>query len=73
VFRILDRDVNGSQAWQLHAASGEFRDACNRRASWRGFLSRHPEMASALLAAVAIRLNPELVTQSDAAPVDRTR
>jgi protein-S-isoprenylcysteine O-methyltransferase Ste14 len=68
VFRNLDRYVSGNRAWQLHAASGEFRDACNRRASWRGFLSRHPELAGALLAAIAIRLERRVCRAVDGFP-----
>jgi hypothetical protein len=42
-----------TKAWQLHAVTGEFRDNQNRRASWKGFLSRHPEMAGKLINGIA--------------------
>jgi len=41
--------------WQLHAATGEFRDSRNRRASWRGFVARHAGVASGLMMALGVR------------------
>ncbi len=48
---IVFRQRVASWRWQLHPATGEFRDMRNRRASWRGFLGRYPEVSEALLAA----------------------
>lgn len=56
VLRKAGPTYGESQSWQLHPATGEFRDQCNRRASWRGFLPRHPELAGRLMAAFALRL-----------------
>lgn len=56
VFRKTGPNFGQSQSWQLHPATGEFRDKNNRRASWRGFLQRHPELAGKLMAAFALRL-----------------
>ena len=32
----------GACRWQLHAATGEFRNIDNKMASWRGFLGKYP-------------------------------
>lgn len=56
VFRKLGEGSDADLCWQLHAASGEFRDGNNRRVSWRGFLQRHPALAGKLLQAIATRL-----------------
>lgn len=56
VFRKAGPILGESQSWQLHPATGEFRDQNNRRTSWRGFLQRHPELAGRLMAAFAQRL-----------------
>jgi hypothetical protein len=55
VFRRTGQNVSENQSWQLHPATGEFRDQLNRRASWRGFLQRHPELAGKLMVAFAMR------------------
>lgn len=59
VFRKAGPAFGESQSWQLHPATGEFRDQHNRRASWRGFLQRHPELAGRLMAAFALRLTEQ--------------
>lgn len=46
---LVFRQRQTSWRWQLHPATGEFRDKANRRASWRGFLARYPELAGALV------------------------
>jgi hypothetical protein len=38
-----------SWRWQLHPATGEFRDMDGRRVSWRGFVSRNPEVLDAFV------------------------
>lgn len=45
---IVFQHRSASWRWQLHPATGEFRDMQNRGASWKGFLGRHPEVAAAL-------------------------
>jgi len=52
---IVFRQRVASWRWQLHPATGEFRDIRNRRASWRGFLGRYPEIAEAFVGAVQER------------------
>lgn len=56
VFRKAGPTFGENQSWQLHPATGEFRNQYNRRASWRGFLQRHPELVGRLMAAFALRL-----------------
>lgn len=48
---LVFRQRRTSWKWQLHPPTGEFRDLRNRRASWRGFLARYPEVAGALVPA----------------------
>lgn len=50
---VVFRSRTTSFRWMLQPATGEFRDCRNRRASWRGFLMRHPAIAENLLIAVA--------------------
>lgn len=50
---MIFRQVRTGRLWQLHPASGEFRDARNRRASWRGFVQREPKLLAMLMAALA--------------------
>jgi hypothetical protein len=50
---LVFRQRRTSWRWQLHTATGEFRDRANRRASWRAFLTRHPEVVGACWAAAA--------------------
>jgi hypothetical protein len=40
-------------SWQLHPATGEFRDERNRLVSWRGFLSRNPSIMAAIIGVLA--------------------
>lgn len=54
---IVFRSRKTSSRWALHTSTGEFRNDRNRRASWSGFLMRHPEIAGGLLHELA-RLNP---------------
>jgi hypothetical protein len=35
--------------WQLHAATGEFRDERNKAVSWRRFLGRYPAVMGAVV------------------------
>lgn len=49
---IVFRQRVASWRWQLHPATGEFRDLQNRKASWQGFLGRYPELCGALVAGV---------------------
>lgn len=44
---IVFRRLDGMARWQLHPATREFRDGRGRRASWRGFVTRHPEVLEA--------------------------
>jgi hypothetical protein len=53
IFRRGIPDASGRWCWQLHAVTGEFRDQYNRKASWRGFLLRHHEVAGLVLQALA--------------------
>lgn len=50
---IVFKDRTTSYRWMLQPSTGEFRDRDNKRASWRGFLMRHPELAGALLERLA--------------------
>lgn len=61
VIRKLGHGLAVDQCWQLHPGTGEFRDRNNRRASWRGFLQRHPDLAGKLMAAFAKRLAKQAV------------
>lgn len=50
---LVFRHRAGVGFWQLHPVTGEFRDALNRQASWRGFLSRYPSVCGALFGMAA--------------------
>lgn len=50
---VVFRSRQTSFRWMLHPATAEFRDYRNKRASWRGFLMRHNDVASDLLLALA--------------------
>lgn len=50
IFCLRSQDL----CWQLHPATGEFRNADNRTASWRGFLSRHPAVVEAIVNLLAL-------------------
>jgi hypothetical protein len=39
--------------WLLHPATGEFRDCCNKRVSWRGFIMRNSDVAGEMMLALA--------------------
>jgi hypothetical protein len=52
---LVFRHQRTNGKWQLHPATGEFRDLHNRRTSWRSFLARHPEVVGAF---VLPRMNP---------------
>ena len=56
---LVFRQRETSWRWQLHAATGEFRNCGNRRVSWRGFLGKYPEVSEALVAALARGLDAE--------------
>lgn len=51
--------------WALHPTTGEFRNANNRRASWTGFIMRHPDIAAGLLAALPNLSQPCLEHPAD--------
>ena len=40
--------------WQLHAVTGEFRDAHNKAVSWRRFLGRYPAVMGAVVQVLAL-------------------
>jgi hypothetical protein len=40
--------------WQLHPATGEFRDEHNKAVSWRRFLGRYPAVMGAVVALLAM-------------------
>lgn len=46
---VVFMDRVASWRWQLHAASGEFRDLSGRRISWIGFVQRNPEVLDAFV------------------------
>lgn len=50
---IVIRCRHSSFRWLLHAATEEFRGVRNKRASWRGFLMRNPELSGAIMLRLA--------------------
>lgn len=48
---IVFRACASGERWQLHPSTGEFRDAQNRKKSWRGFVGRNPDVLQALAGA----------------------
>lgn len=47
-----------SWKWQLHPASGEFRDLNNKPLKWRAFLAEHPDVMAAFLWRERMKLGP---------------
>ncbi|WP_198157207.1 hypothetical protein [Erythrobacter dokdonensis] len=55
---IIFLERQSDARWALHPKTCEFRNAKNRRASWAGFIMRHPEIAAGLLAVLPNLVQP---------------
>lgn len=56
---VIFRSRTTHLRWALHPTTGEFRDIRNRRASWRGFVMRNPDIVGALMRTLATVDRPD--------------